>query len=149
MRTSRPIAIGLTGLLLTLPACSSKRPTLYPNDQYQKAGQAQAERDIEDCEDQADEYVKSGGQAGPRAKEAATNVGVGTAVGAASGAVGGAIWGNAGQGAAAGAAGGATAGLIGTLFGWMLRPAPEPDPAYRSYVERCLRDKGYDPIGWT
>ena len=25
----------------------------------------------------------------------------------------------------------------------------EPDPTYRNFVEKCLRDKGYEPIGWT
>jgi hypothetical protein len=24
----------------------------------------------------------------------------------------------------------------------------EPDATYRSYVNRCLRDLGYDPVGW-
>ena len=46
-----------------------------------------------------------------------------------------------------GAAGGATAGLLGTMFGWMFRRS-EPDPVYRNFVETCLRDKGYQPIGW-
>ena len=148
MRTPRPIAIGLTGILLTVSACSSMRPTLYPNEQWQKVGAAQADRDIDDCEAKAEEYVKTGGQAGPMAIETAKNIGVGAAVGAASGAVGGAIYGNPTQGAAAGAAGGATAGLVGTLFGWMFSRS-EPDPTYRNFVERCLRDKGYDPIGWA
>jgi len=123
------------------------RPTLYPNEEYQKVGAAQADQDISDCESKAEQYVKSGGQGGQRAKEAARNVGVGAAVGAAGGAVGGAIYGNAGEGAAAGAAGGATAGLLGTLFGWMFSKS-EPDPVYRTFVEECLRGKGYDPIGW-
>lgn len=140
-----PFAAG-TGLLLA--GCTATHPTLYPNDQYQRAGQAQAEREVADCEARAKEYVKTGGgQGGQRAMEAGRNVGVGAVVGAAGGAVGGAIGGNPGQGAAVGAASGATAGLIGTLFGWMFQRS-EPDPVYRNFVEKCLRDKGYDPIGW-
>jgi hypothetical protein len=135
-------------LALTVSGCSAMHPQLYPNEQYQKAGSDQTDADIKDCEAKAEEYVKTGGQGGQMAGEAARNVGVGTAVGAAGGAVGGAIYGNAGEGAAAGAAGGATAGLLGTLFGWMFRKS-EPDPAYRNYVEQCLRDKGYQPIGWS
>jgi len=60
---------------------------------------------------------------------------------------GGAIGGAAGEGAAIGAAGGATAGPLGTMLGWMFQRS-EPDPVYRTFVETCLRDKGYQPIGW-
>jgi hypothetical protein len=138
----------LGAFVLLVSGCSATHPTLYPNEQYHKVGQAQADSDIEECETRAKEYVKTGGgTAGPRAAEAARNVGVGGVVGAAGGAVGGAIYGNPGEGAAVGAASGATAGLVGTLFGWMFQRS-EPDPVYRNFVEKCLQDKGYDPIGW-
>jgi hypothetical protein len=133
---------------LALSACSASKPTLYPNDTYNRVGAAQADQDIANCEAQAKEYVKDGGgQGGQMAGEAARNAGVGAAVGAAGGAAGGAIGGDVGQGAAVGAASGATAGLLGTMFGWMFRHN-EPDPVYRNFVEKCLRDKGYEPIGW-
>src|SRR5437016_2073845 len=103
----------LGGQLMGLIGCSASKPTLYPNDQYQRVGAARADQDIADCEARAQQYVKSGGQGGQRAVEAARNTGVGAAVGAAGGAVGGAIGGNAGEGAAVGAASGATAGLLG------------------------------------
>jgi len=131
-----------------LSGCAATHPTVYPNEQYQKAGAAQVDEDIAECEARAKEYVKTGGQGGQMAAETARNVGVGTAIGAGSGAVGGAIYGNAGEGAAIGAASGATAGVLGTLFGWMGRKS-EPDPVYRNFVDQCLRDKGYDPIGWS
>ena len=146
MTTPRPRALAAT-ILLGLVGCSATRPTLYPNDRYQQVGAAQADSDVADCEAKAQAYVKSGGQGGQMTKEAARNTAVGATIGAASGAVGGAIGGNAGEGAAVGAAGGATAGLLGTLFGWMFRRS-EPDPVYRNFVETCLRDKGYQPIGW-
>lgn len=132
---------------LALAACSTSRPTLYPNEHYNSVGAARADQDVANCEAQAKEYVKSGGEGGRKAGEVARNVGVGATVGAASGAVGGAIGGNPGEGAAVGAAGGATAGLLGTMFGWMFQ-RNEPDPVYRNFVEKCLRDKGYEPIGW-
>ena len=135
------------GMVLSLWGCSASKPTLYPNEHYQTVGAAGADADIADCEAKADQYVKSGGQGGQRAVEAARNTGVGAAVGAAGGAVGGAIYGNAGEGAAAGAAGGAAAGLLGTMFGWMFQGS-QPDPVYRTFVETCLHDKGYQPIGW-
>lgn len=134
-------------LVLVLAGCSTSRPTLYPNDQYNKVGAEQADQDVAACEAQAEEYVKTGGQGSQKATEAARNTGVGAAVGAAGGAVGGAIGGNVGEGAAVGAASGATAGLLGTMFGWMFQ-RNEPDPVYRNFVEKCLRDKGYEPIGW-
>jgi hypothetical protein len=147
MNKTHTVAVASLSGLLILSGCTPMRPTLYPNDHLQQVGSAQAQQDIADCEAQAEEWVKSGGQGAQLAKEGAKNVAVGTAVGAASGAVGGAIWGNPGSGAAAGAAGGATAGLLGTLFGWMFTKS-EPEPVYRNFVEKCLRDKGYDPIGW-
>ena len=67
-------------------------------------------------------------------------------MGAATGAVGGAIAGNPGEGAAIGAASGATAGLLSGVFdSWSAR---EVDPVYANFVDRCLRDRGYEPIGW-
>ena len=55
----------------------------------------------------------------------------------------GAVTGNVGRGAAIGAAGGGASGITqGALS------AREPDAVYRRYVETCLRERGYDPIGW-
>ena len=51
--------------------------------------------------------------------------------------------GSVGRGAAAGAAGSAVVGLVRGLF-----RSREPDPVYRRFVEKCLREKGYEPIGW-
>ena len=73
----------------------------------------------------------------------AKDTAVGGAFGAAVGAVGGAIVGSAGRGAAVGGATGATAGILRGLF-----KSSEPDPVYRSFVEKCLREKGYEPMGW-
>jgi hypothetical protein len=133
---------------LAMSGCTAMHPTVYPNEHYQKVGTAQADVDIADCEAKAQAFVKSGGHGTQMAVEAGRNVGVGTAIGAATGAAGGAIWGDAAEGAAAGAAGGATAGLLGTLFGWMLHKT-EPEPVYRNFVETCLANKGYQPIGWN
>jgi hypothetical protein len=53
------------------------------------------------------------------------------------------VVGELGRGAGVGAATGATAGLIRGLF-----KASQPSPVYKSFVERCLQEKGYEPIGW-
>jgi hypothetical protein len=144
----KKLAPHLSLVLLVAAGCSAKRPALYPNDHYQQVGQAAAERDIDECRAHAEAYVKSGGvDGGQRAGEAARNTGVGAAVGAAGGAAGGAVAGSAGWGAAIGAASGAAASLFGTMFGWMFE-SRSPEPVYANFVERCLRDRGYDPIGW-
>lgn len=147
MKPRPTVIVGLIACL-EMTGCAAMHPTVYPNEHYQRVGSAQAQADIAECEARAESFVKSGGQTSQMAMEAGRNVGVGAGVGAATGAVGGAIYGDAGRGAAAGAAGGATAGLLGTLFGWMLRKS-EPEPVYRNFVETCLRDKGYQPIGWN
>jgi hypothetical protein len=130
----------VAAVLLLAAGCSARRPVLYPNETLSKAGATGADRDIAECMQLADDYVKSGGQGTEVAKEAA----IGGGVGAAAGAVGGAIWGSAGQGAAAGAAGGVTAGLLHGLF----RSNGGPSPVYQNYVNTCLSDRGYRVIGW-
>jgi hypothetical protein len=132
----------VVALVLGLTACSTVRPVLYPNAHFESVGQAVADQDIQECENKA----KTAGidrQRG-RAGEVAAGTGVGAAVGAAGGAVGGAISGGAGIGAAIGAASGAVIGFLGSLFG----RRPEPSAAYTSFVDRCLREKGYEPTGW-
>jgi hypothetical protein len=134
-------AVALTG-------CSPLRPVFYPNMHYQQVGQAVAERDADDCMQRAEQFVKSGGQQGAMARDAAVETTKGAAFGGAVGAVGGAIGGNAAEGAAVGAATGATAGLLNTLFGGVFRGRREPDPTYANFVNQCLSERGYQLIGW-
>ena len=47
------------------------------------------------------------------------------------------------RGAMVGAASGATAGFLRGLF----RRSP-PSQAYKEFVQRCLKERGYDPVGW-
>jgi len=136
----------LVSVVVAVGGCSARRPVLYPNAQYEKVGDATAQRDIDDCLNRASQYVKSGGQSAQVAERAGGRAAVGAGVGAASGAVGGAIAGNPGEGAAVGAASGATAGLLSSLFDSM--SSKEVDPVYSNFVDRCLRDRGYEPIGW-
>jgi outer membrane lipoprotein SlyB len=128
-------------------ACSAQRPVLYPNAHLKGVGSSAAERDIQQCMQQAEDYIASGGGGGKVAEETAVGAGTGAAVGAAAGAAGGAVVGRAGTSAAVGAAGGgaagATRGLIRGLAG-----KRSPSPVYKNFVNRCLRERGYDPIGW-
>jgi outer membrane lipoprotein SlyB len=136
----------ISSFALLVAGCAARRPVLYPNEQFNKVGDAVAQRDIDDCMQRASQYVKSGGQSAQVAKQVGGRAAVGGGVGAASGAVGGAIAGNPGEGAAIGAASGATAGLLSGLFdSWGTN---EVDPVYANFVDRCLRERGYEPIGW-
>lgn len=127
-------------LLLGLFGCSTaEHPVLYPNVHLQRVGQTQAEGDIAACRDLASQYVES-----TAGKDIAKNTAIGGVGGAAVGAVGGAVSGHgAGRGAAIGGATGATAGAVrGTA------KQIGPSRVYKNYVNRCLREKGYDVIGW-
>jgi len=126
--------------LVLLQGCASQHPVLYPNAQYQSVGRSVAEADVKDCI----ALANSGGADSDRLKEVAEDTAKGAAIGAGTGVVSGAIFGRPGKGAAAGAAGGGTATL---LYG--LLESDEPNDLHRRFVERCLRDKGYDPIGWS
>ena len=135
------LVIGVSAL--ALGACASApRPVLYPNERLQAVGQTQAEQDIAECRAVADSAGASEGTSDGR--RAAGSTVAGGAVGGATGAVGGAILGVPGTGAAVGAATGATAGLLRSMF----RGGDGPSAAYRNVVDRCLRERGYEPMGW-
>jgi hypothetical protein len=112
---------------------------LYPNAHYREVGPEVADMDVATCKVMADRQVGNSSTAGTVAK----NTLGGAALGAALGAVGGAIAGNAGTGAAIGAGVGGTGGLAKGAM-----DSRENDPTYQGYVEACLREKGYEPIGW-
>jgi hypothetical protein len=95
----------------------------------------------------ASEFMSSSSRNKEAARGVATETAVGAGAGAAVGAVGGAISGSAGEGAAVGAATGGTAGLLHGMFR-VFEPGGPPDPTFAAFVDRCLREKGYDPIGW-
>jgi hypothetical protein len=137
--------VGFLPLLIVLAACTARRPVLYDNEKVREAGEAAVERDIEECMQRAERYKASGGS-GVDAREVAEGTARGAVVGAAAGAAGGAVVGSAGRGAAVGAASGGAAGFMDRIFGGFTRR--EPDPVYSNYVNRCLREKGYEPIGW-
>lgn len=126
---------------VALPGCAGPKPILYPNTHLQAVGKEQAEADIADCRRLAEEAGAKPGH--DKAGKVAGSTVAGGAIGAASGAVGGAVVGAAGRGSAIGAASGATAGLLRGLFS-----RPRPGQAYVSFVNRCLKERGYEPVGW-
>ncbi len=121
-------------------AAAEKRPVLYPNVKMQQAGEAQAQRDVDQCIAQAERAGASGSGAGPVGRGAAEGAAVGGATAGVASAIRG---GRVIENAAAGAAVGATAGAVHGAF-----RSGGPDPIHRNFVQRCLKDLGYDVIGW-
>lgn len=130
------------GLILCLSACATSKPVIYPNAHSQSVGQGQVESDVAACR-QITENAGASPHAG-QADDAARAAVRGGAVGGATGAVGGAIGGDPLRGATIGAASGATASVLHRLLA-----EPAPNPTYRNFVERCLKDRGYDLAGWN
>jgi predicted small lipoprotein YifL len=128
--------------ILTLAGCAgTKKPVLYPNDHLNTVGQLQAEADIDACMRAAEASGANSGKGGELAKDTAKAGAVGATTGAVVGAISSSA--SAGRGAAIGGAGAATAALVGGAF-----DSSEPTQVYMRFVEICLRDKGYQPIGW-
>ncbi|MBI9076828.1 MAG: cell envelope biogenesis protein OmpA [Desulfatibacillum sp.] len=121
------------------PGCGPSRPVLYPNAHYTQVGKAQAQADIKDCIRMAKESGVTPGQG----KKVAKNTAAGSAVGAVVGGAVGSMSGDFGRGAAIGAVGGGAGGFARGVFN-----SGEPNPVYKNFVDRCLREKGYEPMGW-
>lgn len=140
MRThSLRILIAVT-IAAAAGCASTQRPVLYPNATFERVGRAQAERDIDDCTRRAESH----GLTSTGNTRVARRSAEGAAVGAAAGAAGAAVYGrDVGRAAGTGAAAGATAGAVRGGF-----EAADPNPTYRSFVQRCLRERGYEVIGW-
>lgn len=127
-------------LLLTMAACSTCRPVLYPNEHYQEVGSEQAEKDIlkaiKNAKKQGlDDASASNEQLAKTAGKTAARTGVNTAVNAASGSVG--------VSTAASAAGSG----MGLLIDWLF-VKKQPDPLFKKHVELTLAKQGYQVLGW-
>ncbi len=129
----------LLGSLLAIGSCAQQRPVLYPNAHLRYVGQETARADTDECIQLAIDYGAREDSGARVAKDTAK----GAAVGGAAGTAVGAVTGNLGRGAAAGAAGGGAASMTRSVFN-----SGKPDPVFKKFVEQCLRDKGYQPIGW-
>jgi hypothetical protein len=119
--------------VLALAGCASK-PVVY-------GGGAVAQADIDDCR----RLAREAGAGGGRGRDIARDTAVGAAAGGAATGIYGAVRGydDAPERAAAGAAAGAAVGLIGGAA-----RRSEPSGTFKRYVNRCLRERGYDVVGW-
>ena len=129
----------LLGLSAFLESCAgTQRPVLYPNEKLNSVGKEAAQKDIDECLrssiEAGLEREKGKEVAGETVKEGARGAIIGGAIGA--------VTGNLGEATAIGAAAGAASGFTEEAFD------KELDPVQKQYVDQCLRDRGYQPIGW-
>lgn len=139
MRISSFIALIFYLSFILLAACSSSRPVLYPNGHLNSVGMAVADTDIDYCIAQANDSGANRDVLSETARETTE----GAVVGGATGATVGAVLGNPGQGAATGAVGAATGRFTRSILN-----SDKSDPVFQRFVNRCLRDRGYDVVGW-
>ncbi|SDL22211.1 hypothetical protein SAMN05660337_2508 [Maridesulfovibrio ferrireducens] len=123
--------------IFACPACA-KKPAIYPNDHSKAVGKAQTNQDIQYCLKLADDNV---GKESRGKKSVKTGL-KGGLVGGAIGLGIGIVTGSPGTSALAGAAGGSAGGAVGGAV------QDNTDAVYRNFVEKCLIEKGYEPIGW-
>lgn len=122
-------------------SCGFKEPVLYPNAKYNRIGSSNSEAIVAKCEERA---RRAGIKKDKRAEKALKRGAIGAVGGAAAGAAGTAIYGGkVGRGTAAGAVGGGIWGAISTMFS-----ADEPNPVYKGYVNRCIREHGLEVVAW-
>lgn len=140
--TTRRLTLTLCVLAtLGLAGCAStpQKPRFYPNAHYEQVGAAQAQYDIDACRQLAADSgvgTNKDGAVGERATQ-------GAVLGGISAGVWGLIRGDAGERALAGAAAGAATGAAAGGF-----ESAETSPTFKRFMERCLRERGYDVIGW-
>lgn len=137
-------ALGLTGCATTGAASPSARPVFYPNAKLNTVGKSAANADADACMGAA----KDAGLTPEEKNNAiAHDAAKGSAMGGVAGAVSGLITGHSlERSAERGLAGAAVGGSVGAVKGAF---DEKPSHTYRSYVHRCLKEKGYDVIGWN
>lgn len=133
LRRLPAVALAL-GLALGLAGCTSQ-PVVY-------GGGPVAQADIDECRRLAREAGAGGADGGRVARDTA----VGAAAGGAATGIYGAVRGHSdvGNRTAAGAAAGAAVGLVRGVT-----RSSEPSSTFKRYVDRCLRERGYDVVGWN
>ena len=117
---------------------------MYSNATLQKAGDARARQDTDACLAKAE---GAGLTPDEKTNEAGQRAGKGAAAGAVAGALGALLTGGGLEGAVRGGLGGAAiGGSVGAVSGAMTEKA---SATYRTYVQRCLGEFGYEVIGWN
>ena len=139
-----PALILLTACANTGPNSPSAKPVFYPNAKLKAVGQDRANQDAESCMSQA----RAAGLT-PEEKDNAVARGAekGAAMGGVGAAVGALVTGHGAERVLErGVQGAAVGGSVGAVAGAF---HDKPNMTYRHYVQRCLKDMGYDVIGWN
>lgn len=139
------LVLGLAGCASSGAGSASARPVLYPNATLNRVGDAQGRMEVNACLSRAQASglgpTQNTNEVGRRAGEGAATAGVASVVGAL-------ITGRGSEGVLrAGAAGAAIGGSAGAVSGAFHND--RPNSVYRSFVQRCLSEKGFDVIGWN
>jgi hypothetical protein len=118
---------------------STPEPVLYPNTHLKQVGNQVAQRDIAECK----QLARGSGVNETRDGNVGRQAAGGAALGGATAGAYGAVRGDALERGLAGAAAGAAAGTVrGTM------QSSETSPIFMNFVNRCLRERGYEVIGW-
>lgn len=138
------LSAALVGCSATGPQSISARPVLYPNPTFKQVGEAKARAEADACMAQAQ---AAGLTPDEKNNEAARRAGQGAATGGVAAAVGALVTGRGLDGAVrSGVAGAAVGGSAGAVSGALHE---KPSSLFRNYVQRCMRDKGFDVMGWN
>ena len=135
----------LAGCASSGAGSASARPVLYPNATLNRVGDAQGRMEVNACLSRAQAAGLSPSQ---NSNEVGRRAGEGAAVAGVASAIGALISGRGGEGLLrAGATGAAVGGSAGAVSGAFHND--RPNGIYRSFVQRCLSEKGFDVIGWN
>ena len=116
-----------------------------PNATLNRVGDAQGRMEVNVCLARAQAAGLSPSQS---TNEVGRRAGEGAAVGGVASAIGALMTGRGGEGLLrAGATGAAVGGSAGAVSGAF--HTDKPNGVYRSFVQRCLSEKGFDVIGWN
>ena len=136
--------LSLASCASTGPGSAAAKPVLYPNAAFNRVGEVQAQQEVVACQSRASAAglrAEQGSQMAQRAGEGAAVAGVASAVGAL-------VFGRGAEGMLRAGAGGAAIGGAAGATQAAVRGG-QPNSVYRSFVQRCLGEKGFDVIGWN
>jgi outer membrane lipoprotein SlyB len=137
MHWTRSTALVFTAALAA--GCATPQPVVYRTPSTGAEQSQRIERDMKACRNSATRMV--GLNAREAGRPAAKAAGVGLAATVAGTLAAGAE--DLARKARMAAAAGATGALVKTLFEWN-----DPDEVHEEYIERCMKDRGHQVLGW-
>jgi hypothetical protein len=136
--------LGLASCASTGTNSAAAKPVLYPNAAFNRVGESQAQTEVVACQSRA----QAAGLRAEESSQVAQRAGEGAAVAGVASAVGALVFGRGAEGMLRAGAGGAAIGGAAGATQAAVRGG-RPSSLYRSFVQRCLGEKGFDVIGWN